>query len=230
MDGFTDERMRILIVEDDETLVTEMKKYLKKWGYEAAAVRDFENVRKTFVKYRPKLVLLDVNLPCYDGYYWCGRIRQISRVPIIFISSRSDDKDKIMAIAQGGDDYVDKPFRLELLKAKIEAVWRRTYDYTVKEQAYLTGKLFFDFETCRLLFGGEEIPLTKMERRIIKKLVEHRPDVVEREELMMELWNTDEYVSDSSLTTAVSRLREKLRKRCGEELIGTKKGQGYYIS
>lgn len=134
-----------------------------------------------------------------------------------------------MAIAQGGDDYLEKPFHLELLKAKIEAPLRRTYHYKEREKISLWGKLVFDCGTQMMFVDEKEVELTKSERRILAKLLAERPDVVTREELMMELWSTDEYVSDGTLTTVISRLRSRLKEACGEEIICTKKGQGYFV-
>ena len=221
--------MKILIIEDDETLAGEMASFLVRWGYETHTIRRFDSILEEFREIRPQLVLMDINLPFYDGFYWCARIRQISRVPILYISSRSDDRDKIMAMAQGGDDYVEKPFHLDLLKAKIQAILRRTYEYKVKEQIFLGDNLYIDGEQQALFMGEKEIFLTKSERKILMKLAEKRPDVVTREELMMKLWETDEYVSDGTLTTLISRLRSRLRTQCGREMIATKKGQGYFL-
>ncbi len=221
--------MKILIIEDDETLAGEMASFLVRWGYETHTIRRFDSILEEFREIRPQLVLMDINLPFYDGFYWCARIRQVSRVPILYISSRSDDRDKIMAMAQGGDDYVEKPFHLDLLKAKIQAILRRNYDYKVKEQIFLGDNLYIDGEQQALFMGEKEIFLTKSERKILMKLAEKRPDVVTREELMMALWETDEYVSDGTLTTLISRLRSRLRTQCGREMIATKKGQGYFL-
>ena len=221
--------MKILIIEDDETLAGEMASFLVRWGYETHTIRRFDSILEEFREIRPQLVLMDINLPFYDGFYWCARIRQVSRVPILYISSRSDDRDKIMAMAQGGDDYVEKPFHLDLLKAKIQAILRRTYEYKVKEQIFLGDNLYIDGEQQALFMGEKEIFLSKSERKILMKLAEKRPDVVTREELMMALWETDEYVSDGTLTTLISRLRSRLRTQCGREMIATKKGQGYFL-
>ncbi len=225
----TDGKMKIMIVEDDEALAGELGSFLEKWGYEVSISRQFEDIVQEFSTEKPQLVLMDINLPYYDGFYWCSRIRRISEVPIIYISSRNDDRDQIMGIAQGGDDYVEKPFRLEVLQAKIEAVLRRTYRYKVKEQVFLKRGLEFDPVTQSLLFEGKEIELTRSERKIFGKLMEARPNVVFRDELMMELWNTDEYVSDGTLTTVICRLRSKLKCVCGENIIATRKGQGYFV-
>lgn len=218
-----------MIVEDDEVLAKEMALFLTKWKYEAIEVRRFENITEEYLSDKPQLILMDINLPYFDGFYWCNQIRQISKVPIIYISSRNHDSDKIMAIAQGGDDYLEKPFRLELLKAKIDAMVRRTYEYKIREQIKLSEELCFDKTSQQIYYKGNEIELTKSERRILAKLVECRPNVVIRDELMMELWNTDEYVSDGTLTTLISRLRTKLKSSCGVEIIQTRKGQGYFV-
>ncbi len=221
--------MKILIAEDDRILAEEICQFLAKWGYQADIVQQFEDVASVCLASQPHLVLMDINLPYYDGFYWCSKIREQSQVPVIYISSRSDDMDKIMAIAQGGDDYVEKPFRLELLKAKIEAMLRRTYQYQTRMRTLLKPDLYFDHGQSVLVSKDKKLELTKSEQRILKKLMEKRPSVVTRQELMMELWSTDEFVSDGTLTTMVSRLRSKLKSFCGDELIFTKKGQGYFI-
>lgn len=221
--------MKILIIEDDETLAREIASFLMRWGYETKIPEGFDSIMEEFSHYRPQMVLMDINLPYYDGFYWCSQIRQVSKVPVLYISSRGDDRDKIMAMAQGGDDYVEKPFQLELLKAKIQAMLRRTYEYKVREQVFLGEKLYFDWGRQALYFGETEIELTKSERRVVARLAENHPDVVTREELMTDLWETDEYVSDGTLTTMISRLRSKLKSACGGEMIETKKGQGYFI-
>lgn len=207
-----EQQIKIMVIEDDSTLEKEIREFLQKWGYDTVGIIDFQKVLEEFGKEAPQLVLMDINLPFFDGFYWCDQIRRISHVPILFVSSRDDDKDQIMAMAQGGDDYVEKPFRLELLRAKVEALLRRTYQYRVVQNAY------------------DDVDLTKSERRILNKLLEQKGKIVTRDELMMELWETDEYVMDGTLTTLVSRLRAKLKQTYGNEVIETKKGQGYIIS
>lgn len=224
-----EQKMKIMIVEDDELLAKELSSFLIKWGYAIILVKEFENILSEFLTCMPELVLMDINLPFYDGFYWCHKIRQNSNVPVIYISSRNDDRDKIMGIAEGGDDYIEKPFGLELLRAKIEAILRRTYQYKIKEQIFFGQEFSFDSSNKLLFFHGKEIELTKSERRIMGKLLDHKSNIVTREELMMELWDTDEYVSDGTLTVIVCRLRAKLKEASGEEIIKTKKGQGYII-
>lgn len=225
-----DDKMTIMIVEDDRALADEIRQFLEKWGYRAYTARRFGDILAEFSACRPHMVLMDINLPLYDGFYWCANIRTVSQVPILFISSRGDDRDQIMAIAQGGDDYVEKPFRLDLLKAKVDAALRRAYQYRVRERLHLGGEAYFDPESSSLFFGGAKLELTKSEQKIISKLLEERSTIVTREELMMELWSTDEFVSDGTLTTLICRLRGKLKASCGSEMILTKKGQGYYIA
>lgn len=223
--GFT-----ILIVEDDGILAGEICRFLEKWGYRAVAARRFDDIASEFLSCRAHLVLMDINLPYYDGFYWCRKIREASDVPILYISSRGDDRDKIMAMAQGGDDYVEKPFHLELLKAKIEALLRRAYQYKAGGPLRLMEDLYFDKDSFSLIYQGKELELTKSEQKIMARLADAKPNVVTREELMTELWSTDEFVSDGTLSTLVSRLRGKLKECCKSEVICTKKGQGYFIA
>ena len=222
-------KLSIFIVEDDIILAGQIAQYLRKWGYVPVCADDFTNIDIQSMKTSPALLLMDINLPSFDGFYWCGRIREMSDVPILFISSRSDDADQIMAIAQGGDDYVEKPFRLELLKAKIEALLRRAYRYRVTERVLLYQDICYEEWAGRLLYKGRELILTRSEQKIMAQLVRKRPAIVNREELMTALWDTNEFVSDGTLTTLISRLRTKLLDYCGQTVIMTKKGRGYYI-
>ena len=223
------EVLTIMIVEDEKLLSGEIREFLTRWGYRAVSCTDFEDIFGEFQKIKPHLVLMDINLPYYDGYHWCRKIREISHVPILYISSRNDDRDKIMGIAQGGDDYIEKPCHLELLKAKIEASLRRTYQYQVKDRVPIGEHLMFDQNSLTVFYGEQEVELTRSEQKIMEKLIEMRPGVVTRDELMMVLWNTDEFVSDGTLTTMVSRLRKKLEQVSGDKVIKTRKGTGYYI-
>ena len=223
------EVLTMMIVEDEKLLSGEIREFLTRWGYRAVSCTDFEDIFGEFQKIKPHLVLMDINLPYYDGYHWCRKIREISHVPILYISSRNDDRDKIMGIAQGGDDYIEKPFHLELLKAKIEASLRRTYQYQVKDRVPIGEHLMFDQNSLTVFYGEQEVELTRSEQKIMEKLIEMRPGVVTRDELMMVLWNTDEFVSDGTLTTMVSRLRKKLEQVSGDKVIKTRKGTGYYI-
>ena len=224
-----DNNILIMVVEDDEILAHEIKSFLRKWGYKAESAMNFPDIVVDYSRLHPHLILLDINLPYYDGFYWCTKIREMSDIPIIYISSRSDDSDKIRAIVQGGDDYMEKPFNLHVLKAKIEAIIRRTYQYKVKDKIYLDSDTCFDTQTAILYYQNQEVELTKSEKKILSKMFSCKGEIVSREDLMMELWNTEEYVSDGTLTTMISRLRSKLESCCYNEIIKTQKGYGYYI-
>lgn len=221
--------IKIMIVEDDFQLATQLKSYLIKWGYDVQNVESFKDVLDEFNNIKPDLVLMDINLPFYDGFYWCFKIREISKVPMIFISSRDSDNDKIMAIAQGGDDFVEKPFNLTLLKAKIEAILRRTYQYKVEQKAFVKENIYYDAINSVIIKYNIEVELTKSENTIIKTLLKEKGNVVSRAILMDELWNTDEFISDNTLTVLISRLRAKLNDYINDEIVYTKKGLGYYI-
>lgn len=223
------QNITILIVEDDQSLATEIKDFLCKWGYHASFIQNFSNVLNECIDINPDLILMDINLPYYDGFYWCTKIRDYSHVPIIYISSRASDNDKIMAIAQGGDDFVEKPFHLSVLKAKIEAIIRRTYQYKVEKKQFIREGIYYDISSSEIIYNNHTINLTKSENTIIKTLMEQKNKIVSRTLLMDELWNTDEFISDNTLTVLISRLRSKLKNEIGEEIIFTKKGQGYYI-
>lgn len=223
------EAIKIMLVEDDKILSEQLKLYLSRWGYDVETSRHFENIVNDFEKIRPWLILMDINLPLYDGFYWCNQIREISKVPIIFISSRSDDQDKVMAITQGGDDYIEKPFQLIFLKAKIEALLRRTYQYKSEQKVFLMPHVIYDNSTSSLYCSDKKIELTKSENIILRVLSQSRPHIVSRSQLMDALWSTDEFISDNTLTVLISRLRAKIKECCQAELIQTKKGQGYYI-
>lgn len=176
------------------------------------------------------MILMDINLPHYDGFYWCSRIRELSSVPILFLSSRDQNGDKVMAMMSGGDDYVEKPFDPELLLVKIRSLLRRAYEYTLNEYEYVGEDLIYDRNQGILLYHGRRIEMTKSENRILGLLADHKGKVVRREELMRQLWSTDEYVTDASLTVLVSRLRTKIFEETkGIECIRTRKGKGYYL-
>lgn len=222
--------MKIMIVEDDLVLARELVLLCTKWNFQAKYIKDFKRVDSEYSKYSPDLILLDINLPFYDGFYWCQKIRSNSTVPILFISSREQNADKIMALSSGGDDYIEKPFDLELLLVKIKAMLRRTYEYKHLEKEYLDEDTSYDVASGRICYQDKILELTRSESKIMTVLVEHRGNWVTREQLMMALWNTDEFVTDATLSVHISRLRNKLKElRANQDIIKTKKGVGYYI-
>ena len=223
--------MDIFIIEDDQSLSNEIKLALSKWGYSVGQVNDFENITNEVLDSNPKLILMDINLPSYDGFYWCSQIRNFMKVPIIFISSRDNDMDIIMSINMGGDDYITKPFSPQVLVAKIQAILRRTYSYNndLKSDVIKFKDITLNIVEGKLYFKGEDIDLTKNELKIMNILMSNQEKIVTREEIIEELWDTDEFISENTLTVNVNRLRKKLKSIGLEDVIGTKKGQGYII-
>ncbi len=223
--------MDIFIIEDDQALSNEIKLALSKWGYSVGQVNDFENITNEVLDSNPKLILMDINLPSYDGFYWCSQIRNFMKVPIIFISSRDNDMDIIMSINMGGDDYITKPFSPQVLVAKIQAILRRTYSYNndLKSDVIKFKDITLNIVEGKLYFKGEDIDLTKNELKIMNILMSNQEKIVSREEIIEELWDTDEFISENTLTVNVNRLRKKLNSIGLEDVIETKKGQGYII-
>lgn len=220
---------KILIVEDDSVIASALKKHLKTWGWDARSVENFENVLEEFISFEPQLVLLDISLPFYNGYHWCSRIRAISRVPVIFISSASDNLNIVMAMNMGGDDFIAKPFDLTVLSAKVQAMFRRTYDFAGQSRLVEHRGAVFNYDDGTLTFGDEKIELTRNEHRILQVLLENKGKIVSRDTLMTRLWESDSYVDDNTLTVNVTRLRKKLEQAGLSEFIATKKGSGYLI-
>ena len=220
---------RILIVEDDMVIASEMKKAISSWGNEAVLVENFKEVLAEFVAFDPQLVLMDIGLPFYSGYYWCQEIRKVSRVPIIFVSSASDNMNIVMAINMGGDDFIAKPFDTQVLLAKIQAMLRRTYDFTENSNLIEHQGLVFNLSDLSVLYEGKKLELTKNESRIMQKLMENKGKIVSRDDMMMSLWETDSFVDDNTLSVNVNRLRKKLEQLGMDDLIVTKKGIGYLI-
>lgn len=222
--------MKIMIVEDDLILARELQLLCVKWNFQAKYLEDFKHVDQVYCTYQPDLILLDINLPFYDGFYWCQKIRENSTVPILFISSREQNADKILALSAGGDDYIEKPFDLELLLVKIKAILRRTHEYKHLEKEYLDEDTSYDIVRGRFVYQNKVLELTKSEGKIMSTLLGQRGNWVTREQLMMTLWNTDEFVTDATLSVHISRLRNKLKELTnGKDIIKTKKGVGYYI-
>ena len=221
---------RILIVEDDSTIAEALKRHLEGWDHETVIAEDFKNIMAEFTRVEPDLVLLDIGLPFYNGFYWCSQIRQVSDVPIIFISSASDNMNIVMAMNMGGDDFVAKPFDLEVLTAKIQALLRRAYDFAEQSPLLEHRGAQLDTGDGTLRYKGESIPLTKNEFRILLTLMENRGKVVSREKLMERLWATDSFVDENTLTVNVNRLRRKLEGAGLPDFIATKFGVGYMLA
>lgn len=220
---------RILIIEDDFSMAQAMKKQIEVWGNDVLLVKDFQNVIPVFAEYDPHMVLVDIMLPFYNGYYWCGEIRKISNVPVVFISSASDNMNIVMAMNMGGDDFIPKPVDLNVMTAKLQAVLRRTYDMAGKVPVMEHKGAVLNLNDASLTYEGKRVELTKNEFRILQTLLENKGKVVSRDTLMMRLWQEDCYVEENTLTVNVTRLRKKLQSIGLEDFIATRVGSGYIV-
>lgn len=219
----------ILIVEDDITIASLVKENLMKWGFQAETIKDFNKVLGEVLESKPHLILLDISLPFYNGFYWCSEIRKKSKVPIIFLTSHTENMDLVMAMNMGGDDYITKPFSMDVLIVKIQALLRRAYDYYVESKTLEVQGVSLNLADTSLNVLGKETELTKNEYKIMKILMENKNRVVLREEIMEALWDSDYFVDDNTLTVNVNRLRKKLEDMGLKDFIQTKKGMGYLI-
>ena len=220
---------KILIVEDDLIIAKTVKNHIRSWGFEAECVTDFKDVLATFVSYSPQLVLLDITLPFFNGYHWCSEIRKVSKVPIIFISSASDSMNIVMAMNMGGDDFIAKPFDLNVLTAKVQALLRRTYDFTGQTNLLEHKGSILNISDATLNYHDRKIELSKNENKILQILFENKGKAVSRDTIMTRLWETDSYIDDNTLTVNVTRLRKKLQEVGLSDFIKTRKGIGYLV-
>lgn len=220
---------RILLVEDDSALSQAMKNQIEGYGNEVKCVCDFHNVMEEFKNYKPQLVLMDIMLPYKDGYYWCNEIRRVSTVPVVFISSASDNMNIVMAINMGGDDFIPKPVDPMVLNAKVQAVLRRTYEMTGSSASIEFSGAVLNTADASVTYNGIRIELTKNEFRILQTLLENKGRIVSRDALMTALWQSDLYVEENTLTVNVTRLRKKLENYGLTDIIITKPGSGYII-
>ncbi|MDY5480225.1 MAG: response regulator transcription factor [Peptostreptococcus porci] len=221
--------MKIMIVEDDEIIKSSLKTELEKWGYEVYCLENLDNVVAEFQAEKPQLVLLDIVLPFFNGYYWCQEIRKISKVPIIFISSKNENMDIVMAMQFGGDDYITKPINLDVTIAKIQAMLRRSYNF-INDIDYLSfGKIQLILSETKVDFSGMNVDLTKTEMMILESLFKEQGGVVSREKIMDRCWQGDSFIDDNTLAVNVTRLRKKLSSIGLDGLVMTKKGYGYYL-
>ncbi|HBG37667.1 MAG TPA: DNA-binding response regulator [Clostridiaceae bacterium] len=220
---------KILIVEDDMVIAESVKNSLCQWNYETEYITDFKDVTAQFVKFDPHLVLLDISLPFFNGYHWCSEIRKISSVPIIFISSMSDNMNAIMAVNMGGDDFIAKPFDLNILVAKVQALLRRTYSFGGKMDIIEHKGIVLNLKSAMLEYENKKIELSKNEFKILQILFENIGKAISREDIMTRLWESDSYIDDNTLTVNVTRLRKKLADEGIYDLVKTKKGMGYMV-
>ena len=220
---------RIFIVEDDSTMAAVMKKQIESWGHSVHVATQFSDILSEFTAYDPHMVLMDVMLPFFNGYHWCSESRKFSNVPVMFISSVSDNMNIVMAMNMGGDDFIPKPFDWYVLLAKIQALLRRTYDFGGQVSLLEHRDAILNTADAVLTYHGERIDLTKNEYRILQALLEQKGKIVSRETLMERLWATDSFVDENTLTVNVNRLRKKLDKAGLHDFIRTKVGMGYLV-
>ena len=220
---------KIMIVEDDVTIRKILKESLCQWGFNAFYIEDFNQVLKTFIDEKPHLILMDVTLPFYNGYYWTKEIRKYSKLPIIFISSNTGNMDMIMAMNMGGDDYITKPFELDFVIAKVQALLRRSYEFITQSSIIEHEGLILNLLEGIITYQNQSEELTKNELKIIQLLLENKGNIVSRDKMMVKLWNSDCFIDDNTLTVNVNRLRKKIEKLGLMNFVKTKKGMGYYV-
>lgn len=220
---------KVMIIEDDLNAAQSISNFLEAWGFQCIYLENLQEVIEEFVKYKPEIVLLDITLPRYNGYYWCEEIRKISKVPIIFISSTSDNLNMILAMNMGGDDFVIKPFDLNFLLAKINSLLRRTYDFQGVMNIIACGDVVLDLDNAKLQYKGNIMELSRNDFVILKELMTHKGKNVSRDDLMQALWSDNTFVDDNTLTVNITRVRNKLSKIGLEDFIITRKGMGYQV-
>ena len=220
---------KIMIIEDDPSMAGAMEKQIAAWGYEVRCARDFQNILPAFVEFAPHLVLIDIMLPFFNGYHWCTEIRRISHVPIVFISSASDNMNIVMAMNMGADEFIEKPFDLTVLTAKVQALLRRTYSFGGTTNAIEYKGALLNLNDAVLTYQEQRVELTKNEFRILQILLENAGKIVSRDTIMERLWENDSFVDDNTLTVNVTRLRKKLESIGMTDVIRTKKGIGYLV-
>ena len=220
---------KILIVEDDETIAGGLKTHLEKWNYQTECMTDFKDVMGKFLEFEPQLVLLDIVLPFFNGFHWCQEIRKISKVPIIFLSSVNDNMNIVMAMNMGGDEFIEKPFDLNVVTAKVQAVLRRTYEFCGTADIMEWNGAILNLADATVLYQDQKQELTKNEFKILQMLLENTGKIVSRESIMTRLWDSNEFIDDNTLTVNVARLRKKMEQiGLGGKII-TKKGIGYMV-
>ena len=219
---------KIFIIEDEEKIRLELSTFLNRYGYETSYSDDFENIVEIALKEKPHIILLDINLPYYDGYYICREIRKASNVPIIVVTSRNSEIDELMSMNLGADDFITKPYNTQILLARISSIIRRAYQ-NVESEVFEFRRLKYNMSTSEMEFDDKKIELTKNESRILATLIRNKEKIVSRNDLMKALWQSDEFVDDNTLTVNINRLRKKLEEIGAKDYLQTKRGQGYIL-
>ena len=220
---------RIFMVEDDGVIAGAVQRHLESWGYQVACAQRFDAVLSEFVEFDPQLVLLDISLPFFNGYHWCQEIRRVSQVPILFLTSASDNVNAVMAMQMGGDDLLGKPFDLQVLSAKVQAMLRRAYDFTAAPALLSCGGAVLNLGNGTLTIHGQRVELTRNEGKLLQLLLEKKGQTVTRDAMMTALWESDSFVDENTLSVNVNRLRRKLEAAGLPDFIHTRKGVGYLV-
>lgn len=218
---------KVFIVEDDKIISGTVKKHLESWNYEVMCNSSFTSILHDFAEFAPHIVLMDIKMPVHNGYYWCGEIRKVSKVPVIFLSSASDNMNIIMAMNMGADDFIVKPFDLDVLTAKVQAMLRRSYDFKGQTNIIEHNGVMLDLAEASVVYNSNKASLTKNELKILQVLMENNGKTVSRSHIMEKLWEGDSYVDENTLSVNVNRLRKTLEEIGVHEFIITKKGIGY---
>ena len=220
---------KVLIVEDDPVIAKSVADHLTTWQMQVRCAGDFEKIDREAEQFQPDIIIMDIKLPYYNGFYWCSQIRKTSRVPIVFLSSADDNMNIVMAMNMGGDDFISKPFDLQVLTAKLQAVLRRSYGAELTFHTLECGEVCLNLDDTSASVSGKRVELTKNEFLILKTLMENQGKVVSRETIMERLWGNDEFVDDNTLTVNVTRIRKKLEAAGARDFIRTKRGMGYLV-
>ena len=220
---------RILIVEDDMTIAKVLAAHLEKGGYETRCAENFKNIMNDFLDFEPQLLMLDIGLPFFNGFHWCQEIRKVSQVPIMFLLSLDDNMNIVMAMNMGGDEFIEKPFDLNVVTAKVQALLRRTYAFQGSSNLLEHDGIMLNLGDATVLYQDQKVELTKNEFRILQILFERAGKIVSRDEIIERLWDSDEFIDDNTLTVNVARLRKKLESVGRKDMIRTKKGIGYMV-
>lgn len=220
---------KILIVEDDRMIAESVKNHLETWGYEAVIAEHFQNILEDVTASAPDLILLDITLPSYNGFYWCREIRKLFKMPIIFLSSASDNMNIVMAMDMGGDDFIAKPFDMAVLTAKIGAMLRRSYSFSGQMNVINHRDAILNLVDNSITYQGKRAELSKNEAQIMTLLMEKAGSIVSRDMIMMQLWDSENFIDDNTLTVNITRIRKKLKEIGLEDFIRTRKGSGYIV-
>lgn len=224
-----EKKYKIYLVEDDGDIAKKIQQHLERWVYQVEIVKDFRNILGEIIELQPHLIIMDITLPYYNGFYWCSEIRKLFKIPIVFISSASDNMNIVMAMDMGGDDFIVKPFDLTVLTAKIGAIIRRSYSYAGQINVLEHKNVILNLLDATVTYQGEKAEFSKNEFLILALLMENKGSIVSRDTIIMQLWDNENFIDDNTLTVNITRIRKKLKEIGVVDFIKTKKGIGYLI-